>query len=437
MIRNLSLLSKSSLDPKCLILTHPNKNFNNIFKQIRFCYYSKTNPIIKQQNNNNNINNNKNNNNNTTPETQERINELLKLFPPIKYGFAYGSGVISQKGYNRNGDGSTSTENPSKKEEQSPMIDLIFAVENSTKWHSLNLVNNQSHYSFLGLMGAHIVAKVQFMNAKIYFNTLLEHNGIKFKYGVIEYKDLIDDLKNWKTLYLSGRMQKPILNLPTSSTEGLKEIQEINSEYNLKSAVITSLLMLPETFTEYDLYHTISKLSYSGDIRMKGAENPMKTHNIVINNIDGFRSLYFPIINGHLTQYLNVILENGDEVNSSLILSSQNNNNNKNNNNKKNKDETTTTTPKMVTFKSKQDPMNYLNLLMMLPGSIKSTMLKEVRNNMKLKKSDEKIDPTILHNLIFMIVSKSSFAQTVKGVFTAGISKSLNYMKLKLKKNKK
>ncbi|KAN0004171.1 hypothetical protein ACTFIZ_010339 [Dictyostelium cf. discoideum] len=421
MIRNLTLYSKSSLDLKCSISAHSIKNFNN-FKQITFRYYSKTNPIVKQQNNNNN--------NNTTPETQERINELLKLFPPIKYGFAYGSGVISQKGYNRNGDGSTSTENPSKKE-QSPMIDLIFAVENSTKWHSLNLESNHSHYSFLGSMGAHIVAKVQFMNAKIYFNTLLEHNGIKFKYGVIEYKDLIDDLKNWKTLYLSGRMQKPIFNLPTSSAEGLKEIQEINSEYNLKNAVITSLLMLPETFTEYDLYHTISKLSYSGDIRMKGAENPMKTHNIVINNIDGFRSLYFPIINDHLTQYLNVILENGDEVNSSLILSQNNRNNNKN------KDEQETiATPKMVTFKSKQDPMNYLNLLMMLPGCIKSTMLKEVRNNMKLKKSDEKIDPTILHNLIFMIVSKSSFAQTIKGVFTAGISKSLNYMKLKLKKNK-
>ncbi|KAN0036680.1 hypothetical protein ACTFIV_001987 [Dictyostelium citrinum] len=432
MIRNISLYSKSSPDSKCFILTHSNNIFNNSFfninnnnnkfKQIKFRYYSKINPIKEQKKNENNNNIVKSN---TTPETQERINELLKLFPPIKYGFAYGSGVISQKGYNRNDDGTTSTEDPSKKE--SPMIDLIFAVENSTKWHSLNLVNNLSHYSFLGSMGAHIVAKVQFMSAKIYFNTLLEHNGIKFKYGVIEYKDLVDDLKNWRTLYLSGRMQKPIVNLPTSTTEGLKEIQDINSKYNLRNAVITSLLMLPETFTEYDLYHTISKLSYSGDIRMKGAENPMKTHNIVINNIYGFRSLYFPIIYDHLTQYLNVILENGDEVDSTLILSKYLNHNNNNN---KNKEAT-------ITFKSKQDPMNYLNLLMMLPDCIKSTMLKEVRNNMKLKKPDEKVDPTILHNLIFMIVSKSSFTQTLKGVLTAGISKSFNYMKLKLKKNKK
>ncbi|KAK5577973.1 hypothetical protein RB653_002921 [Dictyostelium firmibasis] len=435
MIRNLSFFSKNSFYSKCLIETHLKNSSNNSFfrdinfNQLSYRYY-KTNPNIKQQ-----PKENIQKSSNTTLETQERINGLLKLFPPIKYGFAYGSGVISQKGYNRNEDGSTTTEDPTKKE--SPMIDLIFAVENSTQWHSLNLVNNLSHYSFLGLMGAHIVSKVQFMGAKIYFNTLLEHNGIKFKYGVIEYKDLIDDLKNWRTLYLSGRMQKPIVNLPTSTNEGLKEIEEINSKYNLKNAVITSLLMLPETFTEYDLYHTISKLSYSGDIRMKGAENPMKTHNIVINNIDGFRSLYFPIINDYLSEYLNVILENGDEVDSGLILSKYLINygggtkNNKKNNDKDDQRKI------IIKFKSKQDPMNYLNLLMMLPDCIKSPMLKEVRNNMKLKRPDEKIDPTILHNLIFVIVSKSSFTQTLKGALTAGFSKSLNYMKLKLSSSKK
>lgn len=34
------------------------------------------------------------------------------------------------------------------------------------------------------------------------------------KYGVIAVEDLVHDLRTWSTLYVSGRMQKPVRTLP-------------------------------------------------------------------------------------------------------------------------------------------------------------------------------------------------------------------------------
>jgi translocator assembly and maintenance protein 41 len=98
------------------------------------------------------------------------------------------------------------------------------------------------------------------------------------------------DLEEWETLYLAGRLQKPVKILRQDAKLGLA------TKMNLENAIRISLLMLPERFTEEDLYLKIAGLSYSGDFRMRIGENPYKVFNIVYAQMDAFREKYDPII---------------------------------------------------------------------------------------------------------------------------------------------
>ena len=85
-------------------------------------------------------------------------------------------------------------------------------------------------------------------------------------------------------------MQKPILVLRDDPRVRL------NNQVNLASALRTALLMLPESFSETQLYETITAISYTGDIRMKVAENPGKVRNIVSSQLELFKKLYEPLL---------------------------------------------------------------------------------------------------------------------------------------------
>ncbi|KAF2075141.1 hypothetical protein CYY_003576 [Polysphondylium violaceum] len=356
-------------------------------------------------------------------DSLDKVNQLIKLFPKVKYGFAYGSGVIPQRGYQQQQQQQQNDTIVNTNNKPSPMIDMIFAVEEPIEWHNENIKRNPSHYSFLSYAGPSVVAKVQQIGgAKVYFNTLLNHNGIKYKYGIIDYKDLVDDLTHWKTLYVSGRMHKPILELPIVNESVSKEINLLNKTNNLSYCIAAALLMLPETFTEYEFYHKICSISYNGDIRMKGGENPNKIHNLIVDNIDSFRELYYPIIEDHFSNYIEVLLLNNQQqqeqlqpFSKSIIMDNINN------------------------FKlySKKQSTRDVGLTMMFPKEIKSELLNKMRKNMKLNNgqmlTNEQDVSTIIHN----IVSSSSFYQSAKGVLTAGIMKSIEYIRLKLKSSKK
>lgn len=115
----------------------------------------------------------------------------------------------------------------------------------------------------------------------------------QMKYGVISCAQLVNDLTSWAHLYAAGRLHKPVLFLekPPSDLTGPLAL-------NLHSAVRVSLLQLPEQFTREQLYATISRLSYNGDIRMRVGigENPNKVANIVKKNMEHFDALYLPIL---------------------------------------------------------------------------------------------------------------------------------------------
>ncbi|CCG84289.1 protein of unknown function [Taphrina deformans PYCC 5710] len=210
-------------------------------------------------------------------DLHDRLRSVLwKFKAPIRYAFAYGSGVFSQKGY----DGSTK-----------PMVDYIFGVSYAQHFHSLNLHHHPDHYSFLRRLGSGVVGHVQTgYGAGVYFNPYVEVDGVMIKYGVVLLDDLCADLTDWRTLYLAGRMQKPVKILRDNA-----QVRMANQR-NLYSAVRTALLLLPDRFDERQLYTTIAGLSYMGDPRMAFGEHPHKVDNIVARQLLHFRHLYTPFI---------------------------------------------------------------------------------------------------------------------------------------------
>ena len=112
------------------------------------------------------------------------------------------------------------------------------------------------------------------------------------KYGVISTSTLIEDLLNWNNLYIAGRLQKPVKIVAMNENVALRSALD----KNLKSAVTAAFLMLPESFSEEDLFLEIAGLSYSGDFRMVVGEDRMKVLNIVKPNIAHFRELYGSIL---------------------------------------------------------------------------------------------------------------------------------------------
>jgi len=229
-------------------------------------------------------------------EFKEALRQILWNFKaPIRYAFAYGSGVFPQ---------STSTSGSSSLHPSPPdaiqkiqngnqkMIDFIFGVSYTQHWHSLNLQEHRDHYSGVGSLGSYAVSKIQdSFGAGCYFNPYITVNGTLIKYGVVNIDTLCRDLSDWDTLYLAGRLQKPVKILRDNPSVRLA------NQVNLISAVRTALLLLPEKFTEHELYSTIAGISYMGDPRMTiGGEDPAKVSNIVKHQLPNFRQLYAPLI---------------------------------------------------------------------------------------------------------------------------------------------
>jgi translocator assembly and maintenance protein 41 len=232
--------------------------------------------------------------------------EVLKAIPwqfraPIRYAFAYGSGVFPQSKSRAKAptDEELRAIHPKapsavqRAQDGTPkMIDFIFGVSHTQHWHSLNMRQHRDHYSSLATLGSGAVSYVQDkMGAGVYFNPYVIVNGILIKYGVVQMNTLEKDLTQWDTLYLAGRLHKPVKILRDDPKIRLA------NQMNLLSALRTALLLLPPDFTEEQLYGTIAGISYLGDPRMAlPTENPRKVKNIVGNNMANFRRLYYPLI---------------------------------------------------------------------------------------------------------------------------------------------
>ena len=231
-------------------------------------------------------------------ELKEALRQILWQFKaPIRYAFAYGSGVFPQSKHVAGTGGTSIHKNAPPAIEKAQggnpkMIDFIFGVSHTQHWHSLNLQQHRNHYSAVGSLGSGAVSTVQERwGAGVYFNPYITVNGTLIKYGVVNLDTLCTDLSEWNTLYLAGRLHKPVKILRDDPRVRLA------NQVNLISALRTALLLLPPSFTEQDLYGTIANISYLGDPRMSlPTEDPSKVANIVGHNITNFRRLYSPLI---------------------------------------------------------------------------------------------------------------------------------------------
>jgi translocator assembly and maintenance protein 41 len=368
-------------------------------------------------------------------EFKESLRQMLWQFrAPIRYAFAYGSGVFSQSGASKP-TASSMTPHPNPPEAVvkwqrggGKMIDFIFGVSHTQHWHSINMHQYPEHYSFLRRFGSGLVSRVQDdFGAGVYFNPYITVNGTLIKYGVVNLDTLQKDLSQWDTLYLAGRLHKPVKILRDDPKVRLA------NQINLISALRTALLMLGPKFSENDLYTKIAGISYMGDPRMDfRGEDPNKVRNIVANQLPNFRLLYAPLVD----ELPNVQYNDAGNKSKDWIADTDNN----------------------CEMSQDMDPKRRGNMVRRLPVSFRSKIYMEYRKKWQIpgaefnrmmeerKDEDEKgfkrreggsFDQRIANendlkevavHVIRQTVRWPSWSQSIKGFVTAGPSRSLKYM---------
>ncbi|KAK9512783.1 hypothetical protein O3M35_001123 [Rhynocoris fuscipes] len=320
--------------------------------------------------------------------------KIISLFPQnyFRFCFAYGSGVLKQGGVSV---------------DKKPMVDMIFVVDDSEGFHSQNLYMNPHHYSFLKYGGHKLITTIQEKwPAKVYFNTLIpfKEEGITFKYGVVNRNDLINDLLDWDYLYLSGRLHKPVKFIDQPPKDIATALRQ-----NLFSALHAALIILPEVFTEREMYKTIANLSYNGDFRMIFGEDKNKVSNIIDKQVPEFRKLYRPLLKT-LDDYVEI--PDNEPVDQVCMQ------------------DISPLSRMYHLFQLPKIPqkqlINYWRLHVSWRRRDAEDILKNIANNLDLGE--------IFSDCLKTVVFKSSIEQSLKGVFTAGLLKSIKYSNKKIVK---
>lgn len=98
------------------------------------------------------------------------------------------------------------------------------------------------------------------------------------------------DLYDWNSLYLAGRLHKPVKHIRCS-----ENIVRAEKE-NIQSAMRAAMLLCPQTFNISELLRIICSLSYIGDIRLGFAEDSKKVQRIVKGSHTNLCNLYHDAI---------------------------------------------------------------------------------------------------------------------------------------------
>ncbi|GFO11976.1 phosphatidate cytidylyltransferase, mitochondrial [Plakobranchus ocellatus] len=317
---------------------------------------------------------------------RELYGRIVEAFPSgIEMAFAYGSGAFQQH---------------NSLHQSKNMLDFIFVVNKPKSWHRQNIELHPHHYSSLRRLGPHTISRLQDRyGAGVYFNTLVSMEGRLIKYGVISTARLITDLLDWETLYISGRLHKPVSLIVIPSNEDLLTAMKVN----LQSAVHAALLLLPDMFTEEQLFSTIAGLSYAGDFRMAIAEDSNKVKNIVKPNLALFRQMYGPILQGeeHVTWW-----QDEGQLEQALTFHSRHHH-----------------------LKCLPGQVLYGLLMQKYQVGVFPDLEEIIKKHAYDTECSKYVSMSIQH-----IVKKSSWTQSIKGILSAGFIKTLRYSSSKLLK---
>jgi translocator assembly and maintenance protein 41 len=269
------------------------------------------------------------------------------------------------------------------------------------------------------------VAMVQNLGAGVYYNTAIQVGGRNVKYGVISRAALEEDLQHWTSVYISGRMHKPVHMLRPAPPDLARCVS-----CNHNAALSAALLLLPARFEPASLFREICGLSYGGDVRMGVGESHEKPSNIA----EGQEADLLAVYGRHISQ--------------SPVLRSDGS-----------------------MWRQDMDVQARSALLASLPSTLQTGLLRSLGggapggvagaprvrgtaptpNGMSMAESLVEATTDLfrrsgssdlanaevasaLRGSIQRIVRRASLAQTVKGVFTAGIGTSLSYALVKIRR---
>ena len=305
-------------------------------------------------------------------DIRKRILKFIETLPKVESVKAYGSSIAYQSGYKAN---------------EKKQVDLIVVVENIKEFYEENLKKNGYMYNLTPrLYFKHAKAKSLKKAAGICYTTDINYGMDTFKMGVIEKKDVLDDLLNWKTFYIAGRFQKEMFTAVED-----EEIEKANI-INKKNALTISLLLLQKDKPKLiDLYEVICSLSYKGDSRKSfKAEDPKKIIKLATGSKEHFDKEF-----RDKTTLFKYDKEENIKIDYNSVL-------------------------KMIEF---------------LPDALKEEIKKETNNEINMDNL-EKIRKAI-NKYLETIIKDSSLGQTKKGILTTGPKNSITYAISKLKKGRK
>ena len=304
---------------------------------------------------------------------RERIIKFIGTLPETISVKAYGSSIAYQSGYSEN---------------EKKQVDLIVIVDDIKKFYEENLKKNRYMYKLTPSIYFRYASSQKLRkHAAICYTTHIDYGDDTYKMGVIEKRDVIDDLLNWKTFYIAGRFQKEMFTAISNP-----EIERAN-QVNKKNALTVALLLLDkENPTLDDLYQQICSLSYMGDNRNAlKAEDPNKIKKLASGSKDYFDKEY--------KDKTDLFTVNDDNTIN-------------------------------IDYKKVFDAIEALPSA--LYERIKTSIHKELSNEENLGSIRESIKGYLTE-----IIKSSSHGQTRKGILTTGPKNSLVYALAKLKKGRK